>query len=690
VYLAMPPLFRIDAGKETHWALDEKERDRVLAKLAKNVKPEISRFKGLGEMPAEELKATTLDPKRRRALRVAIQNELLTDQVLNDLMGKDAQARYRFIMEQAEKADAEALDVLPMGTPRRLARAPSTLGGAAARVHELLSAAGCADPYLESLKLVVAAVVTPDGAVEERLRRAREELSEVADVLSGSEAPEAVAKECLALFGMALSGKSDLGLIDAAFAEMTSRRGRADKGQFFTPRQLVEMAVRLVLPADGEVVLDPACGSGAFLWHAAMRAPCAVHGIDVDGRAAAAARVLLALARRRKAPGPTAVVQIGDGLSAKLPRADVVLSNPPFAGEIIDAEVLSAFELGRGRARIARDWLFLERAISALRPGGRMAIVLPQGTVGGTAAAPARELLLRTCRVTAVIGLDPSMFMPHTQQRTCLVIATRREADVERPPPGETILMVVSHRSGHDRRGVPLPSGDGQTGTDAWSTLDHDLGELLSEMETGSGKSIRRITVEELGTDLSLSPQRFFTGTGASGTRLGDVVALGTAAVSAGHRGYLVDTGDVEQGLVRGDVARRGETEAGSAKRLLFPGDVIVSRLRPYLRQIGLIDRGLPSPLLGSTELLALRPKEPEDDIAFLAVWLLGDHVQASLAAAVEGGHHPRFSKEILLDLMIPESVLRRRASLSSDLRHAIELRRAAESAMWAALDGSG
>src|SRR3954466_5010256 len=72
VYLAQPPLFRIDAGKETHWALDEREREKILAALPKNVKAEISRFKGLGEMPAEDLKQTTLDPKRRSALRVIV------------------------------------------------------------------------------------------------------------------------------------------------------------------------------------------------------------------------------------------------------------------------------------------------------------------------------------------------------------------------------------------------------------------------------------------------------------------------------------------------------------------------------------------------------------------------------------------------------------------------------------------
>ncbi|MFO0697148.1 MAG: DNA topoisomerase IV subunit B [Polyangiales bacterium] len=111
VFVAQPPLYRIDAGRDTHWALDDAEKERILKSLPKNVKPEISRFKGLGEMTAEELKSTTLDPRRRRALRVTIEEELETDRVLNDLMGKDASARYQFIMEHAPKATADDLDL---------------------------------------------------------------------------------------------------------------------------------------------------------------------------------------------------------------------------------------------------------------------------------------------------------------------------------------------------------------------------------------------------------------------------------------------------------------------------------------------------------------------------------------------------------------------------------------------------
>ncbi|HQQ77213.1 MAG TPA: DNA topoisomerase IV subunit B [Thermoanaerobaculia bacterium] len=105
VFLAQPPLYRIDAARETHWALDEKERDAILAKLPKNVKPEIMRFKGLGEMMPEQLKATTLDPERRRALKVTVPSVLEAEKALGELMGKDASLRYKFIMERAREAD---------------------------------------------------------------------------------------------------------------------------------------------------------------------------------------------------------------------------------------------------------------------------------------------------------------------------------------------------------------------------------------------------------------------------------------------------------------------------------------------------------------------------------------------------------------------------------------------------------
>ena len=111
IYLAQPPLYRIDIGKDVFWALDDEERDRIIADAPGNAKVEISRFKGLGEMTAEELRETTLDKTRRRALRVTIDGELEADRIFSELMGKDPAPRYQFIMEQAPAANAVELDV---------------------------------------------------------------------------------------------------------------------------------------------------------------------------------------------------------------------------------------------------------------------------------------------------------------------------------------------------------------------------------------------------------------------------------------------------------------------------------------------------------------------------------------------------------------------------------------------------
>ncbi|MEC7680631.1 MAG: DNA topoisomerase IV subunit B [Planctomycetota bacterium] len=109
LYIAVPPLYRIDIGKETHWAADEQARIDILEQSGSRAKPEITRFKGLGEMMPKVLWETTLNPATRRLLKVEIDDHLETDRVISDLMGRDASARFRFIMERAE--DAEAIDV---------------------------------------------------------------------------------------------------------------------------------------------------------------------------------------------------------------------------------------------------------------------------------------------------------------------------------------------------------------------------------------------------------------------------------------------------------------------------------------------------------------------------------------------------------------------------------------------------
>jgi DNA gyrase subunit B len=109
VYLAQPPLYRIDIGKDTYWALDEAQKNLIIKQKSGRSTSEVTRFKGLGEMMPKVLWETTLNPRSRRLLRVEVSDQLVTDRVINELMGKDASARFRFIMERAE--EVQELDV---------------------------------------------------------------------------------------------------------------------------------------------------------------------------------------------------------------------------------------------------------------------------------------------------------------------------------------------------------------------------------------------------------------------------------------------------------------------------------------------------------------------------------------------------------------------------------------------------
>ena len=114
VYIAQPPLYRIDAGQETHWALDDPDKERILDDLrsdGRNLTVDIQRFKGLGEMMPATLNETTLSPEGRRLLEVDIPDteRMVTEQTITDLMGRDSSARFEFIMQHA--AEADELDV---------------------------------------------------------------------------------------------------------------------------------------------------------------------------------------------------------------------------------------------------------------------------------------------------------------------------------------------------------------------------------------------------------------------------------------------------------------------------------------------------------------------------------------------------------------------------------------------------
>ena len=105
MFIAQPPLYRIDIGKDVHWAGSDEEKERILSETRSKSRPTISRFKGLGEMFPQQLKETTLNPATRQLLKVKLQDELHTDRTFHDLMGKHTEARYEFLMANATLAN---------------------------------------------------------------------------------------------------------------------------------------------------------------------------------------------------------------------------------------------------------------------------------------------------------------------------------------------------------------------------------------------------------------------------------------------------------------------------------------------------------------------------------------------------------------------------------------------------------
>jgi DNA gyrase subunit B len=105
LFLAQPPLYRIEIGKEIHYAQDDADKEEILSKVPASRKVQISRFKGLGEMPAKYLRETTLDPASRTLLRIDVDMQLEADKTFQQLLGKDAAPRYELIMAAASLVD---------------------------------------------------------------------------------------------------------------------------------------------------------------------------------------------------------------------------------------------------------------------------------------------------------------------------------------------------------------------------------------------------------------------------------------------------------------------------------------------------------------------------------------------------------------------------------------------------------
>ena len=327
---------------------------------------------------------------------------------------------------------------------------------------------------------------------------------------------------------------SDLSIIDEAFEYLIPEVAKGKKGQYFTPRHVINMAVKMLDPKADEYVIDPAAGSGGFLIGAmywtkekhlrgseeAMReyAKEYIWGIDFAEEISKVSRALMLISGdgrshlfklnsldSREWQGEDA--QLLDARSKLQTRLldmessadnaenkktfhymnfDVLLTNPPFAGEINDHGVVRQYFFGKKKGKlvnkIERHILFIERTLDMLRPGGRMAIVLPQGILNNTNMANIREYLFEKARILSVVGLHGNTFRPHAGVKTSVLFLQKWGGEAGEPHKDYPIFMAVSKKGGKDNSGDYIykkgPNGEFVHDTKGRKVLDHDLDEI--------------------------------------------------------------------------------------------------------------------------------------------------------------------------------------------------------------------
>lgn len=290
--------------------------------------------------------------------------------------------------------------------------------------------------------------------------------------------------------------------IDGIFEFIVSKEKKGSKGQYFTPRHIVDFCVKILNPKVGETVLDPAAGSGAFLYHSyrnGLTNGKDLWGFDFDNTAVRVARLLLHVAGiegfhmfkansliKNNYQRKLFVTSIGDvstsiedllRIEKQKDLFDVIITNPPFAGEIIEPDILESYEISYGKNRIERDVLFVERCIGLLKPGGRMAIVLPDNIFGGKETENLRKLIYERCRIVGVIGIPRNAFMPHTSVKTSLLFLKKRTTKRQS---SENIFFAISEKPGKDSRGKVLYKTDQDH---SWKNIDSDLDEIYPEFK---------------------------------------------------------------------------------------------------------------------------------------------------------------------------------------------------------------
>lgn len=334
---------------------------------------------------------------------------------------------------------------------------------------------------------------------------------------------------------------SNLEVVDDAFEYLINKSSKGEKGQYFTPRYVIEMCVKMMNPKRNEKMIDTACGSSGFPVHSIFHVwrqmakdewreindlfsldnkppqyteyvQENIFGIDFDEKAVRVARTLNLIA----GDGHTNVLHMNtldydrwdetakqeDWLRTysegfyrlkdlrKSNRSyqefnfDVLMANPPFAGDIKETRILGRYDLGKNangkmQNKVGRDILFIERNLDFLKPGGRMAVVLPQGRFNNSSDKAIREYIAQRCRILAVVGLHGNTFKPHTGTKTSVLFVQKWD-DVLCPKKEDyNIFFATQQKQGKDNSGdkIYVKDENGQNKLDNHGHLivDHDL-----------------------------------------------------------------------------------------------------------------------------------------------------------------------------------------------------------------------
>ena len=296
------------------------------------------------------------------------------------------------------------------------------------------------------------------------------------------------------LQGISLN-KTDLDTKGVAFEQFMEDFFKGKSGQYFTPREIVSFAVKMMNIKNDDLVLDPACGSGGFLLHALDEvrqqaegyfendetekyrywhdfAQNNLFGIEINDSIARVAKMNMIIHDdgHTNVIGNDALESI-DIMTTKNPGFkksyfDIIVTNPPFGASVKRSEhpYLDSYALGRNGNKVRdnqkTEILFIERCIEFLKPGtGQMAIVLPDGVLTNSSLQYVRDFLMEHCQILAVVSLPPFAFSHYGAGVKSSLVFVRRKDNAQQLSRYQ-IFMAIADHIGYEANGKPDPRTD--------------------------------------------------------------------------------------------------------------------------------------------------------------------------------------------------------------------------------------